>query len=78
MFKPIRTDSLLFISTVCLNFPGIYRNYTENVDKNALCEVTELDMFCKHVKDAGPLYALAFGGSLMIVIAMVSANQSIN
>ena len=34
---------------IVLYIAGIYRNYTEGVDKNALCDETELDMFCKHV-----------------------------
>ena len=30
-------------------FSGIYRNFTEGIDKNALCDETELSTFCKHV-----------------------------
>lgn len=57
----------------CLNLSrfGIYRNFTEGVTKNALCEDHELSDFCQHVHDAGPMYLLAFVGSLLIVIALV-------
>ena len=33
----------------CFMFTGIYRNYTEGVDKNAICGPTDLDTFCTHV-----------------------------
>lgn len=29
---------------------GIYMNYSDGVDKNALCDDTELNLFCQHVR----------------------------
>lgn len=58
----------------CLNLSrfGIYRNYTEGVDRNAICDETDLSQFCQHVEDLGWLYGLAWGGSLLIVLGMVT------
>jgi len=57
----------------CFNLSrfGIYINYTEVVRKNALCDDYELGEFCNYVQDAGPLYSLAFGASLLICCGMI-------
>ncbi|ELU01175.1 hypothetical protein CAPTEDRAFT_228771 [Capitella teleta] len=63
-----------YLEGYCLNLSrfGIYRNFTEGLDQNALCTPTELGDFCEHVDNAGPMYTLAFAGSLLIVLGMVS------
>lgn len=62
-----------YYENYCLNLSrfGIYRNFTEGIDKNALCDETDLSTFCKHVQDAGPMYGLAMAGSGLIVIGTV-------
>jgi len=71
--REIQNKNEWYFDTYCLNLSrfGIYVNSTEGVVKNALCEDYELGDFCQGVADAGPMYGLAFGSSLLIVLSMV-------
>jgi len=58
----------------CLNLSrfGIYKNYTEGLDMNALCDEQDLDDFCDYVHVAGPLFCLCFAGAFLIVLGLVT------
>jgi len=64
----------------CFNLSrfGIYINYTEVTRKNAICDDYELGEFCNYVQDAGPMYSLAFGASLLICCGMMFFSMALS
>lgn len=63
----------------CLNLSrfGIYKNYTEGLDMNALCDEQDLDDFCTYIEKAGPLFCVAFSGSFLIVLGLVAYTMTL-
>lgn len=61
-----------YLDNYCLNMSrfGIYKNYTEGLMSDSLCDEVDLSQFCQHVYDAGPMFCFAFIGSCFIVLGM--------
>jgi hypothetical protein len=64
----------------CLNLSrfGIYKNYTEGLDMNALCDEQDLDDFCDHITHAGPLFCVSFAGAFLIVLGLVTYSVTLS
>jgi len=64
----------------CLNLSrfGIYKNYTEGLDMNALCDEQDLDDFCDHISKAGPLFCVSFAGAFLIVLGLVTYSVTLS
>ncbi|CAH1776299.1 unnamed protein product [Owenia fusiformis] len=58
----------------CVNMSrfGIYYEGIPNLTYNYTCGATNVGKFCQHVDTAGVMFSIAFAGSLLIVLGMVT------
>ncbi|KAH9492627.1 hypothetical protein Btru_024112 [Bulinus truncatus] len=66
----VRTAEELTASKYCFNLTrfGVYR---EEKNTDSVCEWANLRALCNKVTEAGPLFCVAFGSTILVVIGMV-------